>query len=651
MPEDLPIVFLVLAAGVSPLAVGIVRSHRGRGAVAAVALMLLSLTGFVVGAGWFTSRSGHGPPPLRGLPRVVNEDEYVGSDACRSCHPYEHATWHASYHRTMTQVATPESILAPFDGTELNLEGVTWHVQRRGDEFWVNGKDQVTAVEWRVAMATGSHNYQLYWLESEGDAGLAQFPLVYLLKDRMWIPRKARFLQPPVERTPIETGRWKMHCIKCHATHGRKEDLPSGETRVAELGITCEACHGPGGQHVSANRSPLRRYRHHLGDEADPTIVNPRRLPHDRATEVCGQCHGIEIFLDNAKATDWHHEGSHYRPGDRLAEFQTTVVGRYDDNPPPVRRYLDNHETFRLEYCFWSDGALRVTGREYHGMLETPCYQRGEMSCLSCHALHRSKEDARPFSSWAEDQLGPGMDGDGACLQCHDRFEDPKVAVAHSHHAADSTGTTCYNCHMPYTTWGLLGAIRSHTVGSPNVATSLGTGRPNACNQCHLDQTLAWTAKKLEEWYDIRPPELSEDEKNTAASAIWTLSGDAGQRALMAWSMGWEPARQISGTDWMVPYLTALLMDPYHAVRYNAQRTLHRYPEYQDMTADTVIGATKHDHLRMASEILADWKTKFPNSAASKEPRLLIRPDGTIAQDRFRHFAARRDNRPLVLFE
>jgi hypothetical protein len=647
---DVTITLLVLALGLSPLAAATVRGRLGPLRAAALVVMALSLAACAVGAALINLRPPPPPPPL-GVPHLIHEDEYVGSDACRSCHPYEHATWHASYHRTMTQMAGPHSIRAPFGGTRLELEGVTWHVERRGDEFWVKGKEGPTEAEARVAMATGSHNYQLYWIESAADVGLAQFPLVFLLYDQIWIPRKARFLQPPIERTPIETGRWKAHCIKCHATRGRKEDLPSGETRVAELGISCEACHGPGGGHVRANRMPLRRFRYHLTGEPDPTIVNPRRLPHDRATEVCAQCHSIEIFLDDEKAQDWIHHGTRYRPGDVLAEHQTTVAGRYQDNPPEVRRYLDNHKTFRLRFCFWSDGMLRVAGREYQGMLETPCYQRGEMSCLSCHTLHRPKDDPRSLRTWADDQLGPDMRGDRACLQCHERYEDSQELLAHTHHELGSTGSACYNCHMPYTTWGLLRAIRSHTVDSPSVAASLATGRPNACNQCHLDRTLRWTADKLKQWYGVEPPELSEDENETAASILWALRGDAGQRALMAWSMGWQDAREVSGTAWMVPVLTTLLRDPYHAVRYNAQRSLRGYHEYSLITRDSVVGATKDQQLRMANEILGHWKRTFPTSSEIRGLHLLIGPAGELDEDRLWQFVEQRNNETLVLFE
>ena len=44
------------------------------------------------------------------------EAEYSSSNACRACHPAQYASWRASYHRTMTQVATPETVVADFDG-------------------------------------------------------------------------------------------------------------------------------------------------------------------------------------------------------------------------------------------------------------------------------------------------------------------------------------------------------------------------------------------------------------------------------------------------------------------------------------------------------------------------------------------------------
>ena len=88
---------------------------------------------------------------------------------------------------------------------------------------------------------------------------------------------------------------------------------------------------------------------------------------------------------------------------------------------------------------------------------------------------------------------------------------------------------------MPHTTYGLLKAIRSHEIDSPSVQSTLSTGRPNACNLCHLNKSLAWTAEHLTSWYGESPVELSDDERTIAASVLWALRGDAAQRR---WSLG-----------------------------------------------------------------------------------------------------------------
>src|SRR5262245_188991 len=105
-----------------------------------------------------------------------------------------------------------------------------------------------------------------------------------------------------------------------------------------------------------------------------------------------------------------------------------------------------------------TDGQIRVTGREYNGLVETVCHTRGNLSCLSCHSIHQSDPN---------DHLASGMDGNRACLQCHEKIGHN--LTSHTHHAPGPTGSQCYNCHMPYATYGLLKAVRNHYIDSPSV--------------------------------------------------------------------------------------------------------------------------------------------------------------------------------------
>ena len=331
-----------------------------------------------------------------------------------------------------------------------------------------------------------------------------------------------------------------------------------------------------------------------------------------------------------------------------------------EKNVRQVLKALPNY----LKEHYWSDGMVRVAGREYSGLLVTPCHthddQSRQMSCISCHALHQPVEDPRSLAAWANDQLGVGMETNQACIQCHEDFVSDEQLQAHTHHAPGSVGSLCYNCHMPYTTFGLLKAIRSDAIDSPNVQTSLNTGRPNACNQCHLDKTLAWTAEQLWTRYDIRQPELTPDQQIVAASILWTLSGDAGQRALMAWSMNWSAAHEAMinsekpvRTSWMLPYLSELMKDPYPAVRFLAEERLVSFTGLEDVEYDFL--APESERNEKSGQVWEIWETNFSEEGRSlhddSRGPLLLDSEGALKMETLNRLLENRDHTVINLQE
>ena len=287
-----------------------------------------------------------------------------------------------------------------------------------------------------------------------------------------------------------------------------------------------------------------------------------------------------------------------------------------------------------LDDFFWPDGHIRVTGREYNGLLESPCHQRGTMSCLSCHSMHKSDPN---------DQLARGMRSNQACLQCHEDMADD--ITSHTRHAENSAGSNCYNCHMPHTSYGLLKAIRGHTIESPDVATTLKTGRPNACNLCHLDKTLDWTAEHLAKRTGKPKVEVPPIHKTTAASAVWLLNGDAGQRALAAWHMGWEPAMIASGSGWQSPLLADTLNDPYSAVRYITHKALLKQPGFVAYKYDFVADETKR--LAKQKEAMKIWQSEQRITLPNPANTVLLNEQRARDVDRVQDLIRTRDNRPM----
>ena len=508
-------------------------------------------------------------------PIQLPEDGFVSSLTCKACHPAEYETWYGSYHRTMTQVATPATVRADFDDVTVpDAPGSPMRLERRGDEFWAEFANpgwegpeverDSTRITRQVVMITGSHYQQIYWYATGHDRGLNVLPGVFLLDDQRWVSRSAVVLHPPDQSVATLDGHWNAICVACHTTAPKtKFDTPfqaepfdqqTVDTTTAEFGIACEACHGPGGKHVQANRSPIRRYLSHISSGSDATIVQPALLDPQRSSQVCGQCHSVWEFYGPEDERVANAEGFPYRPGDELTDTRFIAQPMRDLNNTTIQDFLTRDPEF-VRGSFWADGMVRVSGREYNGLIDSPCFRDvtehdRTLTCFSCHTMHKTPDDPRPIETWSEThQVSSNRDGNEACLQCHESIESD--LSAHTNHPVSSTGSRCYNCHMPYTSYGLLKAIRSHTVSSPSVAETVEVGRPNACNLCHLDKTIGWTGDALNEWYGTPRPRLNEDELGVAASLLWTLKGDAGLRALTAWNLGWEPAQEASGTSWI----------------------------------------------------------------------------------------------------
>ena len=225
---------------------------------------------------------------------------------------------------------------------------------------------------------------------------------------------------------------------------------------------------------------------------------------------------------------------------------------------------------------FWSDGTPLTTALEYNGLALSACYQggKGKLSCLTCHTMHGSNPNFL---------LKPKMDTNEACYKCHADYRNR--LMEHTRHAPDSSGSLCYNCHMPRQVYSLLNTHRSHRIQTPNVADSAAHGKPNACNLCHLDKSLGWTRTELAKWPSGRQEDvkLTADQENISAAVLTLAQADVRSRVMVAGAFADPAARQASGDDWFGSFLSRLLQgERYAAVRYLGHRGLRRaYGEAQ----------------------------------------------------------------------
>ena len=370
------------------------------------------------------------------------------------------------------------------------------------------------------------------------------------------------------------------------------------------------------------------RYAQHLSSGPDETIVNPDRLDHVRSTELCGQCHGSYLHRQGS-AMRYAASGVLYRAGDDLHEHRL-----YTEHPlrSPSELNWDafrrNRQYFRDRY--WDDGTMLVGGREYTALRVSKCFTEGEISCLSCHSMHRK----RPGGPAQTPGCGLIKRVRNATMSLSSR---PVFPITRTH-TGDSEGSSCLNCHMPHNAYALFSGIRNHQIETPRVAASIRYGVPNACNLCHLDKTLAWSQSHMHDWYHQPLQALTAEQETYSAALLWLLKGNAAQRVVTAWHVGWAPAQQASGSHWLAPATAGLLADPYGVVRYVAAKSLRSLPGFEGFEFDFL--ADPDVRARAVEEAMQRWASSgiAPTGAAR----------GGVADQRPRHAAPRRLRSPVA---
>jgi predicted CXXCH cytochrome family protein len=511
------------------------------------------------------------------------ESGWAKSTTCRSCHLDHYNSWHRTFHRTMTQEASPKSVVGAFDGRTMTFQGVSARPVRRADSFFVEYLNPAGDIfrSLKILRTVGSHRYQQYLVDAPNDDAdnYYRIPLVWHIEEQRWIHLNGAFLQP--DNLPYDVGvtLWNQNCVFCHntgpkpgstnydelsarASRGEAVDVAYGghyKTSVAELGIACEACHAPGAEHATRNRDPLRRYVLHLTGRPDPTIVNPARLSKERSVAVCGQCHGQRLPKPLSAIRTFLTEGPIYRSGEDL---QASVTPLFAKTPAP------GPDPNLFELRFWKDGTPRLSAYEYQGLLQSRCYREGELTCISCHTMHGG--DVRGM-------IRPAMRTNQACRICHKELVDN--VSSHSMHKAESSGSSCYECHMPKAVYGILEIHRSHRIEVPDPARDAEFARPNACTNCHSDRSALWAAEAARRWWGeaFRLPQFRGDgapvDMSAATAAL--LGGDVVQRVVAAsLAARSDSSLTLEEQAFLVPLLLEGLGDDYPAVRWMSRKSL-----------------------------------------------------------------------------
>jgi predicted CXXCH cytochrome family protein len=418
--------------------------------------------------------------------------EYLGSASCERCHAAEHTAWKNSLHIKMTKPVAEATIVGDFrEGTRFADHDRSYTFGMRDGKPYVSVSFGGRAPEtFTVDYTLGAKRYQGY-LATLPEGRIYVLPVFWHVATRRWVDWK--------EITPIPDGAhdirqiWNANCFNCHATNivqGFDIAEKKYKSTWTEMGIGCEACHGPGREHTTLmDQASKPAYdtgssNRQLSDTLK--ILSTRSAEPRRVYDTCAYCHGNKrnVFVG-------------FKAGDR-----------YEDHALPFL-LSDPIPDNDLQGEFWPDGRPNRFNRP-QALTMSGCFKAGEITCTSCHSAHGSPN---PFSLKVD--LSDSRSGDALCTQCH---STPKLAwdpdsgdrrpaftgaglERHTFHAADSAGSRCVSCHMSDVNWRLLTRRRDHTFQPPVPENTAKFGIPNACTTCHDDRSPEWAAKQMTEWW------------------------------------------------------------------------------------------------------------------------------------------------------
>ncbi|MFY2826679.1 multiheme c-type cytochrome [Ruegeria sp. MALMAid1280] len=398
------------------------------------------------------------------LPAVAfaQEPDYVGSGRCVECHTVEAEAWAASHHALAWTEVEARHVAADFDGARFDHDGMAVEFSTSSDGLRANvtEKDGVTT-EYGVHSVVGIAPLQQFLFETE-PGRLQSFDVVWDTGPRQWF-----HLYPDQDLPPDDglhwTGpykNWNARCAECHATGYEKNyevQTRSYDSTQSEIGVGCEACHGPGSAHIDWTQGQTL-----AGDLNEfGFTMNWGRGRTEVEIQQCAGCHSRR---------EAHGDG----------------------NPIPGTPYHDAYNLAVLRPgLYHSDGQILDEVYVYGSFLQSKMYAQG-VGCMNCHDPHSAELKA---------------DGNSICTQCHSPVGNPEFPTlttkeydtsAHHHHSEDSAGAQCKSCHMIERVYMGVDGRRDHSFRIPRP--DLGLGQ-DACTDCHQAEDQAWAAQQIEEWF------------------------------------------------------------------------------------------------------------------------------------------------------
>ncbi|MBS4031113.1 MAG: hypothetical protein KGZ63_06815 [Clostridiales bacterium] len=406
--------------------------------------------------------------------------EYVGGATCASCHT-KYATQLDHLHTKKARPAddpdikwgqpdSPEPFKSFYDGWDANKGAAAGgrgtlnvsnsvHIDKDDIDFIFGDKWKIRpAISYQKLVDEGYDTSGIPVAKREGVLFVNfQYNTGNRGPDGSWTA--------PTWGTHTASQVWQQNCIGCHSTGfdlDAYNDAPTllpidpvtgVKNHIADYGITCEACHGPGANHAQA---PTKK-----------NIVNPARLTIDRQNDLCGACHArnnkiIDSFGLNAGNPSGVRQDPIplvMLPGDKLTDYVEINTSSLRTNSWIGQQHrMQWQELLGVPSSNWgafdvaNDGLRSAKGKviscatchdshKYNAVDNTSLKRTVAQTCGACHGSGMDYSKAMPYATMTGinydlrthifnwDRLGDGETYDGLIY-------NPSSPVANAPHPA-----------------------------------------------------------------------------------------------------------------------------------------------------------------------------------------------------------------------
>jgi hypothetical protein len=223
---------------------------------------------------------------------VPKEAAFVERKLCIDCHEEQYKLWVSSHHDLAMDVANEKTVLGDFNNSTFTQHGVKSTFYKKDGKFYIrtDGRDGKLH-DYEITYVFGVDPLQQYMIEFPD--GRIQLPDIGWDNHpeekggQRWV-----HLHPDDKITPKHIFHWTKRflnwnymCAECHTTNLQKNyDLETNtfNTTWTMIDVGCQACHGPGSNHIlwarSIEESDNKKYKFEdMGIEVNMTHISKLR--------------------------------------------------------------------------------------------------------------------------------------------------------------------------------------------------------------------------------------------------------------------------------------------------------------------------------------------------------------------------------------